>query len=108
MVAGPWPWAEGPHCVTGGEFCALSLPSSLQITKMLALHKVPYFRQCLAGPRALVTPFRHQGNPETVARGMGMVGGWRLSLCQLVGARVKSRPDFLKTGLWRCSLRTFL
>ena len=64
--------------MTGGELCALSLPSSLQITKMLALHKVAYFRQCLVGARALVTPIRHLGNPETVARGMATgvgVGG---------------------------------
>lgn len=59
--------------MTGGELCTLSVPSSLQITKMLALHKVEYFRQCLAGARALVTPFRHQGNPEAVARGIGVV-----------------------------------
>lgn len=77
---GRWWWQDrGPglkvHSVTGGEFCALSLPSSLQISEMLALHKVAYFRQCLAGARALVTPFRYQGNPETVARGMATVGG---------------------------------
>ena len=37
-----------------------------------------YFRQCLVGARALVTPIGHLGNPETVARGMATgvgVGG---------------------------------
>ena len=109
VVAGPWPCAEGPHCVTGGELCTLSVPSSLQITKMLALNNVEYFRQCSAGARALVTPFRHQGNPEAVARGIGVVvrGGQAIVIVP-VGARVKSRPEFLKTGLWQYWLRTFL